>query len=86
MGPKLRRSATGKAQTMTIKTVLGVFGVSHFHQDLKSAIDFCETYGAHLTALLVSMGMANWVTYEAAVSTVWIEERQRQIDTPCQES
>lgn len=81
MEPKLHRSATGKAQTMTIKTVLSVFGVSHFHQDLKSAIDFCETHGAHLTALLVSMGMATWGKYEAAVSTVWIEERQREIDT-----
>jgi nucleotide-binding universal stress UspA family protein len=67
---------------MTIRTVLSVLGVKHFHEDLKGAIDFCETRGAHLTALLVSMGMAATSgTYEAAVSTAWIEERQREIDT-----
>ncbi|MGO6666435.1 universal stress protein [Rhizobium ruizarguesonis] len=65
---------------MTIKTVLSVLGVNHFDEDLKGAIDFCETHGAHLTAMLISMGAAPPIGSYEVISTVWIEERQREID------
>ncbi|TBF24533.1 universal stress protein (plasmid) [Rhizobium leguminosarum] len=66
---------------MTIKTVLSVLGVNHFDADLKGAIDFCETRGAHLTAMVISMGAAPPIGSAEIVSTVWIEERQREVDS-----
>ncbi|KQV36695.1 universal stress protein [Rhizobium sp. Root1204] len=65
---------------MTIKTVLGVLDVTKFHKDLESAITFCETHQAHLTALVVSMGAAPYVGAYDVISTVWVEERQREIE------
>lgn len=64
---------------MAIKTVLSVLGVNQFHEDLKVAIDFCETHGAHLTAMVISIGATATGSY-GLVSTVWIEERQRDIE------
>ncbi|MGO8176298.1 hypothetical protein ACC764_38885, partial [Rhizobium ruizarguesonis] len=61
---------------MTIKTVLSVLGVNHFDDDLKGAIDFCETHGAHLTAMLISMGASPPIGSYEVISTVWIEERR----------
>lgn len=65
---------------MTIKTVLGVLDVTKFHKDLESAITFCDTHQAHLTALVVAMGAGPYLGTYDVISTVWVEERQREID------
>lgn len=65
---------------MTIKTVLSVLGVNHFDEDLKGAIDFAKP-----TVPISPQWRFRWAqrppigSYEV-VSTVWIEERQREID------
>ena len=64
---------------MSIKTVLSVVDVDHFDEDLKGAIGFCETHGAHLIAMVISMGAPPIGSYEV-ISTVWVEERQREIE------
>ncbi|RUM25427.1 universal stress protein [Rhizobium vallis] len=64
---------------MSIKTVLSVFNFAHFAEDLKGAIGFCETHGAHLTAMVIAMGAPPMGSYEV-ISTVWVEERQREIE------
>jgi len=64
---------------MTIKTVLSILHVRHFDEDLKAAVAFCEIYGAHLSALVISMGSAAIGEYNA-MSTVWLDERQREIE------
>ncbi|TCR76650.1 universal stress protein [Rhizobium sp. BK376] len=43
---------------MSIRTVLCVLDVNQFEEDLKGAISFCESRGAHLVALLISMDAA----------------------------
>lgn len=65
---------------MTIRTVLSILGVNQFEEDLKSAIDFCGAQGAHLNALVIALGAAPIIGDYTAVSPVWIEERQREID------
>ena len=65
---------------MTIKTVLSILNVEHFDEDLKAAAAFCEIYGAHLSALVISMGSAGAISEYNAMSTVWLDERQREIE------
>ena len=65
---------------MAITTVLGILKSSKFEQDLKGAAGFCATYGAHLTALAVSIGAAPSLSQYDAISTIWLDERQREID------
>ncbi|MFS8116055.1 universal stress protein [Rhizobium jaguaris] len=65
---------------MTIKTVLSVLDVNRFDNDLKSAVDFCQAHGAHLTALVVSLCTAAPVGAYNVLSAVWLEDRQREID------
>jgi nucleotide-binding universal stress UspA family protein len=65
---------------MAITTVLGILKSSKFEQDLKGAAGFCATYGAHLTALAVSIGAAPSLGQYDAISTIWLDERQREID------
>ena len=65
---------------MAITTVLGILRSSKFERDLKGAADFCATYGAHLTALAVSIGAAPSLSQYDAISTIWLDERQREID------
>jgi nucleotide-binding universal stress UspA family protein len=66
--------------TMAIKTVLSVLDVNRFDNDLKSAVDFCRTHDAHLTALIVSMCTAPPVGAYSVLSAVWLQDQQREID------
>ncbi|CAN7330708.1 hypothetical protein [Rhizobium sp. LjRoot258] len=43
---------------MSIKTAMCVFSVDRSDQDIKSAIEFCETQGAHMTAMVASKSKA----------------------------
>ncbi|WP_141098768.1 hypothetical protein [Rhizobium esperanzae] len=43
---------------MTIRTVLSILSVHQFEEDLQTAIDFCSAHGAHLNALVISLGTA----------------------------
>jgi len=65
---------------MAITTVLGILKSNKFERDLKGAAGFCATYGAHLTALAVSIGAAPSLSQYDAISTIWLDERQREID------
>ncbi|EJJ27689.1 universal stress protein [Rhizobium sp. CF142] len=65
---------------MAITTVLSILKSNRYEQDLKSAASFCATYGAHLTALAVSIGAAPSLSQYDAISTIWLDERQREID------
>ncbi|MBB3308387.1 nucleotide-binding universal stress UspA family protein [Rhizobium sp. BK196] len=65
---------------MAITTVLSILKSNRYEQDLKSATSFCAAHGAHLTALVVSIGAAPSFGEYNAVSTIWLDERQREID------
>ncbi|WP_049732197.1 universal stress protein [Rhizobium ecuadorense] len=65
---------------MTIRTVLSILGVNQFEEDLKTAIDFCGAQGAHLNALVIALGASPIIGDYNAISPVWIEERQREIN------
>ncbi|ARQ12532.1 universal stress protein A (plasmid) [Rhizobium etli] len=65
---------------MTIRTVLNIVSVNQFEEDLKTAVDFCGAHGAHLNAMVISLGAPPMIGEYNAISTVWIEERQREID------
>ncbi len=65
---------------MSIKTVLSILDVNQFKDDLKGAVDFCRTPGAHLTASVVSMCATPPLTTYDALSTIRLDERQREID------
>ncbi|PDT04410.1 universal stress protein [Rhizobium chutanense] len=65
---------------MTIRTVLSILGVNQFEEDLKTAIDFCGAQAAHLNALVIALGASPIIGDYNAISPVWIEERQREID------
>ncbi|NTJ11171.1 universal stress protein [Rhizobium lusitanum] len=66
---------------MSIKTVLCILDVNQFKNDLKGAVDFCQTHGAHLTALIVSMGGTPPHSAYDALSITKLNERQREIDS-----
>ncbi|MBX4998953.1 universal stress protein, partial [Rhizobium lentis] len=65
---------------MTIRTVLSILSVDQFEEDLKAAIDFCGAHGAHLNALVIALGTPPMIGGYSTVSSVWIDERQREID------
>ncbi|TLX06940.1 universal stress protein [Rhizobium sp. MHM7A] len=65
---------------MTIRTVLSILSVHQFEEDLKTAIDFCGAHGAHLNALVISLGAAPTVGNYNTISSVWLDERQREIE------
>jgi len=65
---------------MTIKTVLAVLGVDHWADDLGNAEKFCESHGAHLTALVMSMGAVPAIATYPAISTGWLDEQRREIE------
>lgn len=71
---------------MNIKTVICVFGVDRWDQDLRTAIDFCETQGAHMTALVVCMGSVPAIATYEALSTSWLEGQQKEIDRLAEET
>lgn len=62
---------------MFIKTVMSVLGIDAFKEDLRGAIDLCETHQAHLIAMPISMAVAPPIGSYEVVSSVWMEERQR---------
>jgi nucleotide-binding universal stress UspA family protein len=66
---------------MSIKTVLCILDVNQFKNDLKGAVDFCHAHGAHLTALIVSMGGTPPHSAYDALSITKLNERQREIDS-----
>jgi len=64
---------------MSIKTAMCVFDVDCWDEDVKSAIEFCETQGAHMSALVICMwGIPSVGTYEA-ISTSWLDGQEREI-------
>lgn len=70
---------------MSIKTVMCVFSVDGWEQDIKSAIEFCETQGAHLTAIVICMCSVPTVAVYP-VTTVWLDDQQKQIDRLAEET
>ncbi|MBB3351676.1 nucleotide-binding universal stress UspA family protein [Rhizobium sp. BK049] len=65
---------------MAIRTALSILSVHQFEEDLKTAIDFCGAHGAHLNALVISLGTAPTIGNYNTISSVWLDERQREID------
>lgn len=65
---------------MAITTVLSILRSSKFEQDLKNATSFCQANNAHLTAVAISIGAAPSFGEYNAISTIWLDERQREID------
>ncbi|MBP2447974.1 universal stress protein [Rhizobium leguminosarum] len=65
---------------MPIRTVLSILSSANFNEDLKAAVDFCAASGAHLSATVISIGLAPMDGAYGATSVVWLEERQREID------
>ncbi|WP_160012540.1 universal stress protein [Rhizobium sp. 18055] len=65
---------------MTMKSILAILSSTGFEGDLQSAIAFCAARKAHLTCLVVSLGQPPVFSEYSAVSTIWIDQRQREID------
>ncbi|MBX4948503.1 nucleotide-binding universal stress UspA family protein [Rhizobium binae] len=65
---------------MTIRTVLSILSVNQCEEDLKSAIDFCGAQGAHLNALVIALRAVPIMADYNTISSVWLDERQREID------
>ncbi|MBX4966857.1 universal stress protein, partial [Rhizobium binae] len=65
---------------MTIRTVLSILSVNQCEEDLKSAIDFRGAQGAHLNALVISLRAVPIMADYNTISSVWLDERQREID------
>jgi nucleotide-binding universal stress UspA family protein len=64
---------------MSIRTVLSILSSKYFDEDLKAAADFCEASGAHLSAIVLCMGASPMMGEYNSLSTVWLDERQREI-------
>lgn len=71
---------------MSIKTVMCVFSVERWDQDIKSAIEFCEAQGAHMTALVVCMGGVPAIATYEAISTAWLDEQHKEIERLAEET
>lgn len=65
-------------ETMT-KSVLAALSVTTFHEDLRSAVSFCSSHDAHLTALIVSMGAGAYIGSYDVIAVAWLKERQNEI-------
>ncbi|WP_087006230.1 universal stress protein [Rhizobium sullae] len=66
---------------MRYKTILAVLGVNHFQEDLKNAIALSQAIEAHLSTVIIAMAAPPpFGSYAEAISTVWLEERQGDID------
>lgn len=65
---------------MSIRTVLSILSSKNFDEDLKAAAEFCEASGAHLSAIVLCMGGSPIMGEYNSLSTVWLEERQREIE------
>ncbi|MBB3545161.1 MULTISPECIES: universal stress protein [unclassified Rhizobium] len=64
---------------MSINTVMCVFSVDEWETDVKTAIEFCETQGAHLNAVVICMCAVPPVAVYP-VTTTWLDEQQKEID------
>ena len=65
---------------MSYKTILSVTGVNQSDDDLRAAAELCASAGAHLSALIVALAAPPPIgNYAAAVSTDWLDERNRDI-------
>ncbi|CAN7660420.1 universal stress protein [Rhizobium sp. LjRoot30] len=63
---------------MSYRTVISVISVHQPEEDLRSAVAFVQREGIHLVAVLASMFVPPAVeAYAGAISTVWLEERER---------
>lgn len=65
---------------MAIRTVLSILNAKYFDEDLKAAVEFCGVSGAHLSAVVICMGAAPMIGEYHAISTIWLDERQREIE------
>ncbi|TCL69679.1 universal stress protein [Rhizobium sp. BK251] len=65
---------------MPFKTILSIIGVDQGADDIRSAIELCRPGDAHLSVLVVSLAAPPPIgAYGAALSTGWLEERERDI-------
>ncbi|WP_331375859.1 universal stress protein [Sinorhizobium chiapasense] len=62
---------------MAFKTILTVTGVDNSDSDLQTAADLCGQSGAHLSVLVVAMAPPPPIGEYATVSTIWLEQRDR---------
>ncbi len=61
---------------MSIRTVMCVFSVGGWDQDIKSACEFCEARGAHMNAVVLCVSIPAVATFEARA-------RMRRIHLAC---
>jgi nucleotide-binding universal stress UspA family protein len=74
--PLLKRS-----QIMSFKTILSVVGMRPSTADVEIATTLCTELGAHLKLLIVSLEATSPVgDYAVVASSIWVEERQRNIE------
>lgn len=65
---------------MSIKTVLSILDVNQFNDDLKGAVDFCQSRHAHLTALVIAMcATPHFSSYETLSNR--LDRRLRETET-----
>ncbi|PZM10028.1 universal stress protein [Rhizobium tubonense] len=66
---------------MSFKTILSVVGMRQSAADIEIATTLCTELGAHLRLLVVSLEATSPVAdYALATSSIWVEERQRNIE------
>ncbi|WP_429925735.1 universal stress protein (plasmid) [Agrobacterium vitis] len=63
---------------MSFKTILAIVGVSNAVTDLNNAISLVADTDAHLSILVVRMGLQP-ITADYPVATAWLEEREKEI-------
>jgi len=66
---------------MAIRTILSILSAQNHDEDLKAAVDFADACGAHLTAILIYVSSPPMMVGEySSLSTIWLDERQKEID------
>lgn len=65
---------------MSIRTVLCILPAKAFDEDLRVAGDFCREADAHLIAVPTQLISYPIVSNDRALSSVWLEDRQREMD------
>jgi len=64
---------------MMTKSLLAALSVTTFREDLQSAVSYCKTHDAHLTALIISMGAGAYIGSYDVIAVAWLKERQNEI-------
>lgn len=64
---------------VSIKTVLCPVDATNFRKDVRDAISFCVSVGAHLTILAVYMSKPQKFGSYDVISPVWLAEREQEI-------